>query len=95
MATAADIFSHGTPSYFADEAPANSTNIGTRAVNTALDYADALIRARYGDRAGIPVSGQLTGTPGGVFSTTNQGTGSSSALFLVAALLVLFLLMRR
>lgn len=94
MATAADIFNHGTPSYFADEAPANSTNIGTRAVNTALDYADALIRARYGDRAGIPVSGQLTGTPGGVFSTTNQ-TGSSSALFLLAALLVLFLLMRR
>lgn len=98
MASISDIFSHGTPNIFDDEAPGNSQNIGERILNRGFDLVDSIIRAKYGVKGTIPSqSGSTTQINAGNQLLRNQpttGAGAGIALLIVAVVLI-FLFMRR
>lgn len=96
MASLTDIFSHSTPNYFDDEAPANSQNIGERILNRGFDLVDSVIRAKYGIRATIPNQSGSTTQVNTVTplprQPTAEGAGAGLAIgLLIVVLLILFL----
>lgn len=77
--------------------PVSSTSIGERIIDRALDSADAIIRARYGQQAAIPDAQSSVLSPYAFVGPVNPyGTSDNSMLILaVVAVLVLVFLSRR
>lgn len=98
MASLSDIFSHGTPSYFDDEAPQNSQNIGERILNRGFDLVDAILRGKYGIKGTVPnQSGSTTQVNAGnaLLRQPTATTGGAGIAILIVAIVLIFLFMRR
>jgi len=95
VAIISDVFSHSTPTTFDFEAPTHSSNIGERILDRGFEVVDAILRAKYGDRSGLPL-GQTNSTAAQRAQQqllANAGGDSSGIgiFLLIGALLFLFL----
>lgn len=104
MAGLEDIFDHGTPQIFPNEAPTTSANFTMGGfIDDALKTANDILRNKYGQNAGVPIGStdsrtvaNNTGNSGGFDTTIYRSAAANSATALVllvvgAALIFLFL----